>query len=217
MQLALYTFWRSSSAYRVRIALAHKNIPYEARYVNLLENAQRTAEYRKTNPIGHVPALVVDGHPFVESVAIVELLEELFPEPALYPKDPLARAQVRGLVETINAGTQPLQNTSVLQRIGDDLDERAAWARHFIARGLDAFEQHMARHAQAGIDGPFAYGKTFSAADAWLVPQVYNARRYEVDLSPLPRVVAAEAAARATDAVRAAMPEAQGDADPDAP
>jgi maleylacetoacetate isomerase len=211
--LALHTYWRSSSAYRVRIALGFKGLAYEARFVNLLEGEQKKEAFVDTSPMGYVPVLFVDGWPYVESVAIIELLEELHPEPRLLPKAPEDRARVRALVEVINAGTQPLQNLSVLDRVGTDKAVRAAWLRHFIARGLGAFEALVARHEdESGARGPFAYGDEFTMADAYLVPQVYAARRFDVDLAPFPRVRRAEAAAVALPFVAAARPEAQPDA-----
>jgi maleylacetoacetate isomerase len=213
-EVVLYTYWRSSSAFRVRIALAHKKIDYQPVFVNLLEGEQLTPQYAAHNPAGWVPTLVLGGKELTESVALVELIEELVPDPPLFPKDPIARARVRALVETINAGTQPLQNTGVLKKASDDQAERAAWARHFIARGLATFEALLARYAADGVSGPFAYGASLGAADCYLVPQMYNARRFDLDLTPYPRVVAAERAALATPAVQASLPEKQGDAKP---
>src|SRR5947209_20243802 len=117
--LALYTYWRSSSSYRVRIALGYKGLSWKPIHVNLLDGENRKSEYTKTSPTGYVPCLLVDGKPFVESVAICELLEEIAPTPPLLPRTPEDRARVRALVEVVNAGTQPLQNLSVLDRIGD--------------------------------------------------------------------------------------------------
>ena len=215
-KVVLYTYWRSSSAFRVRIALAHKRIAYESAFVDLLAGAQMAPAYKAQNPAGFVPCLVVDGELVTESVAMIELLEELTPDPALYPKEPLARARVRALVETINSGTQPMQNLGVLKRVSEEQPARVAWATHFIARGLAAFEALMDRNAARGVEGPFAYGASLGAADCFLVPQLYNARRYKLDLSPYPRILAAEAAGLATPAVGAALPENQGDAKKDA-
>ena len=212
--LTLYTYWRSSSAYRVRIALAVKNVPYAKVAVNLLSSEQTGNAYVELCPTAHVPCLVVDGKPLGESVAIIELLEELFPSPPLFPKDPWARAQVRSLVEIVNAGIQPLQNLQVLKRLSDDKDARAAWARHFIARGLTALEAVMARHHAEGTRGKFAYGDALTAADCVLVPQIYNAKRFDVDLGPMPRVAAAYEAALGTAQVASAIPENQPDASP---
>ncbi|MDB4934579.1 MAG: Maleylacetoacetate isomerase [Labilithrix sp.] len=206
-KLTLSTYWRSSCSFRVRIALGYKKLAYEPVFVNIVEGEQKKPEYLTKNPIGHVPTLTVDGVSYVESVAIMELLEELHPEPALLPKTPHDRARVRGLVETINAGIQPLQNLIVLERAGGtDQEKRTAWMKFFIPRGLAAFE------ALASDSGPYAFGEHFTMADVCLVPQVYAARRVGVDLTPFPRIVRAEAAASALPFVAAAKPEAQPDA-----
>ena len=206
-KLTLSTYWRSSCSFRVRIALGYKKLAYESKHVNIVSGEQKTPEYLALNPIGHVPTLHIDGVPYVESVAIMELLEELHPEPALLPRTPQDRARVRALVETINAGIQPLQNLIVLERVGgDDQDKRNAWMKFFIARGLGAFE------ALASEKGPFAFGEAFTMADACLVPQVFAARRVGVDLTPFPRIVRADAAASALPFVATARPEAQADA-----
>jgi len=206
-KLQLSTYWRSSCSYRVRIALGHKGLAYEPIFVNILEGEHKTPDYLANNPIGHVPTLTVDGKPFVESVAIMELLEELYPDPALLPRTPHDRARVRALVETINAGIQPLQNLVVLDRVGGtDQAKRTDWMKYFITRGLGAFE------AQASESGPFAFGAAFTMADACLVPQIYAARRVGVDLTPFPRIVRAEAAASDLPFVASAKPEAQPDA-----
>jgi maleylacetoacetate isomerase len=213
-ELALYSYWRSSSSYRVRFALAVKGVPYVYHPVNLLAGEQAAEEHRERSPMGYVPCLLVDGRPFVESVALLELLDDLFPSPPLYPKDPFDRARVRAMVEIVNAGTQPLQNLNVLARVSDDAAARTAWAKHFNERGLAALERMMQGHEALGIRGRFAYGDALTAADACLVPQVYSARRFGVDVDAFPRVRDAAAAAAATDAGRAAAPETQPDARP---
>jgi maleylacetoacetate isomerase len=206
-KLVLSTYWRSSCSYRARIALNYKKLAYESKYVNIVSGEQKRPEYLAENPIGHVPTLHIDGVPYVESVAIMELLEELHPDPPLLPKSPQDRARVRALVETINAGIQPLQNLIVLDKVGgDDQEKRGAWMRFFITRGLTAFE------ALASEKGPFAFGESFTMADACLVPQLVAARRANVDLTPFPRIVRAEAAALALPFVAAARPEVQADA-----
>lgn len=218
MNLTLYTYWRSSSSYRVRLALAAKNIPHATVTVNLLAGEQGSPEHLTRSPMGYVPCLVVDGRPFVESVAIVELLDELFPEAPLYPREPFARARVRALVELANAGIQPLQNLYVLGRVSSEGPAKVEWARHFNARGLKAYEALMAANeAEETVRarGPFAYGDAFTAADCWLVPQVFSALRYGVDLAAYPRVQRAYQAALATPAVEAAAPENQPDAVPE--
>jgi maleylacetoacetate isomerase len=211
-KLVLYTYWRSSSSYRVRLALAAKKVAHEQVFVNLLKGEQKAPEHLARNPLGYVPCLFVDGRPFVESVAIIELLEDLFPAVPLYPRDPFARARVRAICEFINASVQPFQNLAVLERVSSDHDVRKDWARHFIVRGLEAIEALMAAHEQGGDMGPFAYGATFGAADAFLVPQVYSAKRFGVDLARFARVRRAYEAATATDAARQAAPENQPDA-----
>ena len=215
-KVALYTYWRSSCSYRVRLALAIKSIAYESLCVDLLTGAQREAAYAEHNPMGYVPCLVLDGKPYVESVAIIELLEELHPSPSLLPEAPTDRAAVRALVQIINAGTQPLQNLNVLERFSGDKAARTEWARHYMRRGLAAFEELAGRHAEAmGAPGPFVCGHAPSMADVFLVPQIYNARRFDLDLTPYPRIVRAEAAARETPWFAAARPEAQPDAPKD--
>jgi maleylpyruvate isomerase len=210
--LVLYGYWRSSSAYRVRIALAAKKIAYESVAINLTKGEQASPAHLARNPMGFVPCLLVDGKPFVESVAIIELLDDLFPEVPLFPRDPLARARVRALVEIINAGTQPLQNLRVLDRVSKEPALRKDWASYFIAHGLTAFEALMRASRNDGTKGPFAYGDAMTAADAFLLPQLYNARRFGMDLEPYPLLRAAEAAGFATEAARAAAPENQPDA-----
>jgi maleylpyruvate isomerase len=215
MALTLYTYWRSSASHRVRIALGYKGLPYEPIYVNLLEGEQRKGDYKQTNPMGHLPCLVVDGMKYVESTAILELLEELYPEPPLLPKKPEDRARVRALVQIVNSGIQPLQNLSVLDRIGDDKDLRSKWLHHFIARGLGAWEALATRFAsETGQKGPFAYGDRFTSADALLIPQLCAARRFGIDLGAYPTILRVDEATRDLPFVKAAHPDAQPDAKP---
>ncbi len=206
-KLILSTYWRSSCSFRVRIALGYKKLAYESATVNLLAGEQKKPEHLAKNPIGHVPTLSIDGVTYVDSVAIMELLEELYPDPPLLPKTPQDRARVRALVQTIAAGIQPLQNLVVLDRVGGtDQDKRMDWMRFWVARGLGAFE------AQASESGPFAFGAAFTMADACLVPQIYAARRAGVDLAAFPKIVRSDAAASELPFVAAAKPEAQPDA-----
>ena len=213
--LTLYTYWRSSASHRVRIALGYKGLTYDPVYVNLLEGEQRKDEYKQTNPMGHLPCLVIDGVKYVESTAIIELLEELYPEPALLPKKPEDRARVRALMQIVNSGIQPLQNLVVLDRIGEDKEKRLDWLHHFITRGLTAWEALASRYAEeTGQKGPFAYGSTFTAADAVLIPQLYSARRFGIDLSPYPTILRLDEATKDLPFVKAAYPDAQPDAKP---
>jgi len=211
----LFGYWRSSSSHRVRIALHLKGVDYESVSVNILDGEQRTEAHRARSPTGYVPCLVLDGATYVESVAIIELLEERFPTPNLFPADAGGRARVRALVEIVNSGTQPLQNTGVMKHLaelGQDAAGQAAWLRHFVGRGLASLERAIADNARAGVRGPYAYGGSPTAADVYLVPQVDAAKRFGVDLSACPRVVEAYDAATRLEAFEKAAPRAQPDA-----
>ena len=205
MSVTLYHYWRSSSSWRVRWALAHKQIAFDAVHINLLAGEQQGEAYRAHNPMGYVPALRIDGRLLAESVAICEYLDETRPEAPLRPADPYLRARMRQLVELVNADTQPLQNLLVLHRIGEKKKE---WAQFFIERGLRAFEEVLRGLRGEGVAGPFCLGAEPTMAELYLVPQLYNARRFEVDLAPYPLAREAEAAALATDAGKASAPEA---------
>lgn len=211
MKVTLYSYWRSSSSHRVRIALGYKEIVHETVTVNLLGGEQSSEEHKRRAPSGYVPALKIDDETFVESVAILELLDDLFPQKPLYPRDAYGKARVRALCETINSGIQPLQNLSVLVRHSQDHDERNAWAKHFVARGLEVFERLMERNEARGVRGKYSYGDDFGAADCLLIPQVTAARRFGVDLNVLPRVSAIAAATAELPFVKGAAPENQPD------
>jgi maleylacetoacetate isomerase len=202
----LYAFWQSSASWRVRWALAVKGIAFELVSIDLGKGAQREPEHLKRNPMGRVPVLCIDGHTLTESVAILEYLEETRPEPALYPRDPFQRARVRQVVETVNAAIQPFQNTRAFERVGADKETQKRYAHHFNAMGMEALE------ALLSGEGRFAVGDTLTAADLFLVPQVAGARRFGVDVSRFRRVLAAEAAALATEHARGALPATQPDA-----
>lgn len=209
--LILYSYWRSSSSHRVRIALGLKGLSYEYVAVNLLEGQQSAGAYAARSPTGYIPCLVIDGTPYVESVAIVEQLEERFPAPPLLPVDGHGRARVRALVEIVNSGIQPLHNRYVLQHLSPDLAVQKAWAAHFIERGLGAIERSLDVDAREGVRGPYAYGDTLTAADVFVVPQVHAAARFGVDRARFPRVSAAFDAAMEHEAVKQAAPERQPD------
>jgi maleylacetoacetate isomerase len=210
--LVLYNYWRSSSSHRVRIALALKGLAYRYEIVNILANEHASDAHKARSPTGFVPCLTIDGVPYVESVAIVELLDERFPAPPLYPKDAHARARVRALVEIVNSGTQPLQNMAVIQLLSPDPEVQRKWVQHFVGRGLAAFEAAMESHEREGTRGRFAYGEAPTAADVFLVPQVFSAKRFHVDVAPFPRVARAFEEAMKLDAVQGAAPERQPDA-----
>ncbi|MGK3986613.1 maleylacetoacetate isomerase [Sorangium sp. So ce136] len=215
--LTLYGYWRSSCSWRVRIALAHKGVEHAYRPVNLLRDGgeQLRDDYRAKNPMAQVPTLEFEQGGAVrrvsQSVAIIELLEDLFPARPLLPADPYLRAKARQLAEMINSGTQPMQNTATLRYVQRELggDEKA-FARRFIGSGLAAFQA-----AASELSGRFCVGDQVTVADLFLVPQLYNARRYAVDLAPLSTLTRIEAACMALPAFQAAHADRQADAIPD--
>ena len=202
--IKLYGYWRSSAAYRVRIALALKGLAYEPVEVNLVAGEQRDAAFRAHNPQGLVPALAIDGAVIGQSLAIIDYLEALYPDPPLVPRDPLARAQVLAQALVIAADIHPITNLRVLNRLADqfgaDQPAKDEWYRHWIAEGFTALED------MAG-DGPFLGGDAPNLADVCLVPQMYNARRFTLPLDAYPKLVAADAAAQAIPAIAAVAPE----------
>jgi maleylpyruvate isomerase len=214
--MKLYSYWRSSSAWRVRTALAFKGLSYEYRAVNLIQNGgeQNTDEYRALNPSGTVPLLEFDEggqtQRLSQSVAIIEFLEERFPNPPLLPNNPFLRARTRMLVEMVNSGIQPLQTTAVVLRIKNGLraDERA-WAKHWNERGLAALERWVSGETQ-----DFCVGGGLSMADVYLIPQLYSARRFGVDLSPFKKLLRIEAHCESLPAFKHAHPDQQPDAVP---
>lgn len=211
-ELTLYSYWRSSSSHRVRIALGLKGLDYRYVPVNLLTEEQSSAAHKARSPTGYVPCLAIDGVSYVESVAIIELLDERFPSPPLYPKDAHGRARVRALVEIVNSGIQPLQNRNVTLHLSPDAEVQKKWLHHFVSRGMASLEGAMATLEAEGVRGPFAYGERPGAADAFLVPQVFSAQRFHVDMHAYPRVERAFDAAMKLDAFQKAAPEQQPDA-----
>jgi len=205
--VALYSYWRSSCSYRVRIALAHKGIAYEYRPVNLIRDGgeQHKEDYARLNPLEVVPTILIDGTAIGQSVAILEYLEETRPERPLLPKDAVPRAQVRQLVMIICADTQPAQNLLVLKEVGEE--RKNDWARKFITRGLQAYEKLAQQTA-----GKYSVGDEVTLADVALVPQLYNAHRFDVDLSSFTTILRIEEALQQLSAFRAAHPDAQPDA-----
>lgn len=207
----LYDFWRSSAAYRVRIALNLKGIGADRVEIDITPgtDAQLSPHYRAVNPQMRVPALSVDGGVIGQSLAILEYLDERYPQPPLLPGDALQRARIRAFADTIACDIHPLNNVSVLgelrHRFGADGETIRSWYASWIAKGFTALETLA---GQAGR-GRFLFGPVPTLAEVCLVPQVYNARRYEVDLSPYPRLVEVDAAARELPAFAAAAPERQ--------
>ncbi|WP_417311079.1 maleylacetoacetate isomerase [Ectopseudomonas khazarica] len=214
--LKLYGYWRSSAAYRVRIALNLKGLAYQQLPVHLLRDGgeQHAAEYRALNPQGLLPLLIDEqngGVRIAQSLAILEYLEEIFPVPSLLPADPAERAQVRALALHIACDVHPLNNLRVLQYLGNQLgaDDAAknAWYRHWVALGLAAVEEGL-----APFDGRLSLGAHPGYLEACLIPQLYNARRFNCDLAAYPRIVAMAARCEPLEAFRLAAPEVQPDA-----
>jgi len=185
MAIKLYSYWRSSCSYRVRICLALKSLQYETVAVHLVKNGgeQNTDDYKNNlNPSAQVPTFVDDGFKLTQSVAIMEYIDRKYSEGyKLYPDNIESAAKVRQVCEIINSGIQPIQNLSVLQKADKEGVDKAAWGRHFIERGFEALEGVL-----EGTSGKCCVGDEITAADACLVPQVYNAERFKVDMDRFP-------------------------------
>lgn len=209
MTLTLHGYWRSSAAYRVRLALALKGLPYASVAHDLRTGAQRAPDFRTLQPQGLVPVLEGPDGAVIQSPAILEWLEERYPEPPLLPSDSAGRAAVRAMAAIVACDIHPINNLRVLTKLRQDMaaDDAAinGWIAHWVTEGFAALETLIERHG-AG----YAYGDTPTLADCHILPQVYNAERFAVDLSAFPRLVAA--AKRLRDHVPEATPEVQGDA-----
>ncbi|HZX78313.1 maleylacetoacetate isomerase [Lysobacter sp.] len=216
--LRLYSYWRSSAAYRVRIGLNLKGLPYQTVPVHLVRDGgeQHTEAFRQTNPQGLVPVFQHGDRVFRQSVAILEYLDETWPEPPLLPSAARDRQRVRALAQTVACDIHPLNNLRVLQYFERNWHvpqpERDGWVQHWIQEGFAALEAMLDKHPSTGT---FCEGDTPTLADCCLVPQVYNARRFGVDLGAYPTVMRIEKACLALPAFEAAQPERQPDV-PDA-
>ncbi len=210
--LRLHGYWRSTASYRVRIALGLKGLRYESATYDLRIQAHRAPAYRSLAPHGLVPALESDEGMIIESPAILEWLEERYPSPHLLPPDLEGRAVVRAMAALVACDIHPLNNLRVLKALradfGADQDAIDAWMARWIIEGFTGLEVLVARHG-----GAYAYGDQPSLADCLIVPQVYAAERFRVDLTPFPAIRAAAERARALEAVQAAHPDRQPDAD----
>lgn len=212
--MKLWSYWRSSCSYRVRIALGLKGLSYEYASLHLLRDggAQHAPGFLELNPQRQVPVLEVEEEGqtlhLVQSIAIIEYLEECYPEPALLPKRPGERAHVRALAELVNSGIQPLQNLATFAELKQRGVDHEAWARTFIARGLTALEALASPRA-----GSFLFGNGPTLADVYAIPQLYNARRFGIALDPYPTLTRAEQNSHALPAFHAARPETQPDAE----
>lgn len=214
MAFKLYTFFRSSAAYRARIALNLKGVDYESAPVHLRRKEHHAEGYRTLNPQALVPALDHDGTVIPQSLAIVEYLEELIPQPRLLPEGTIDRAIVRAMAQLIACDMHPLCNLRVLRYLKKQLertdDEVNAWYRHWIAEGFSSLEQMAVRYS---ADGRACYGDTVTFADVCLVPQYFNAERFGCDLSSYPTLARINAALTALPAFVAAHPSQQVDAE----
>ena len=213
--LTLHSYFRSSASYRVRIALNLKGLGYTTIPVHLLKGGgqQHSSDYQRVNPAKLVPTLVDDGHAIGQSLAIMEYLDETHPEPALLPRDPLGRARVRGLAQSVACESHPLNNLRVLQYLDNDLkvDEatKATWYRHWITLGFTAIEAMLAKDPATGT---FCHGNAPGLADCCLIPQIANSRRFDTPLEAFPTIRRIEEACLALDAFARAAPQLQPDA-----
>jgi maleylacetoacetate isomerase len=212
--MKLYTYFRSSAAFRVRIALNLKGLAYEPVFVHLAKGEHRAPGYGAVNPQALVPTLDDAGKRITQSLAIIEYLEETHPRPPLLPQDPFARARVRSLSMLIASEIHPVNNLRVLQHLkkalGQNDDGVNAWYRHWIADGLTKFEADLVHGKTAG---KFCHGDLPTMADCCLVPQVFNAQRYKCDTTPYPTVMRVFAACMKLDAFDRAQPANQPDAE----
>jgi maleylacetoacetate isomerase len=208
MTVRLHDYFRSSACYRVRIALNLKGVAYEAAPTNIVKNMQHTPEFAAMNPQKFVPMLEINGLKLVQSLAIIDYLDATFPQPSLMPSDAAARSHVLAMALVIACDIHPLNNLRVLRHMDDtlgiDLEKRDEWYRHWVIEGFEALE------AMAAGSGAFLSGATPGVADICLVPQMYNARRLNVDLAPYPTLVRIDAGACTLPAFKAAHPDAVG-------
>ncbi len=207
--MVLHGYWRSSASYRVRIALALKGVDYDARSWDLRHGAQFGADFMALNPLSSVPVLQTEQGPLTQSMAIMEWLETEVPDPTLLSADPMTAARIRAAAQIIASDVHPLNNLAVLKRLrgmGHGEADLRDWMQHWMGRGLAAFQTMLPD------SGSFCFGDRPSLADICLIPQLYNARRWALDLAPLQRLVAIETACLAHPAFRAAHPDNQTDA-----
>ncbi len=212
MSRTLYGYWRSSAAYRVRIALALKGLDYDYKAIDLRSGAQSGVGYKLLNPQGLVPYLIDGDVGLNQSLAIIEYLDEIYPDPPLLPAEPLARARVRAAALAVAADIHPINNLRVLKYLKREMAQEQeaidAWGRHWIETGLASLEE-----IAEGSSGPYLFGDTVTLADLCLVPQMYNARRLRADLTHMPRLAEIDQALMTLDAFKKSRPEAQPDAD----
>lgn len=209
--MKLFSYWRSSAAYRVRIALNLKGLEYQLFALNMLAGDHKSEEYLALNPAGLIPTLQIpDGRCLTQSTAILLWLEANYPEPALLPEDSFEQARIMSWVQTIACEIHPLNNIGVMNFLKSDMNVApdavtSSWYYHWLRRGFDPLEAEISA-------GPYCYGDTLTLADLYLVPQVYNALRFEYDMSAHPKIVAICEACNSLSPFIDAMPENQPDA-----
>ena len=212
MSLTLYSYYRSSAAYRVRIALNLKQLDYRLETLNLLTGEEKAVAYAALNPQRLVPTLEHDGCHLIQSMAILEYLEEVFPQVSLLPAGAADRAWVRGLADIVACDIHPVNNLRILkylvQAFGVDEEQKLSWYRHWVAEGFDALESLL----QDRSNRRYCFGESPGLADVALIPQVYNARRFAVDMDPYPVITAIEQHCLTLPAFDRAVPENQPDA-----
>jgi len=210
--LKLYSYFRSSASYRVRIALHWKELPFEYLPVHLVGGKQNSAEFRRVNPMGHVPALDHDGFLLAESVAIIDYLDRVFPLKPLFPLEARDRAVVLQICELLNSGIQPLQNLKVHKELetayGFSKDDVSRWTKHWIQSGFANLERLLEKTA-----GSYCFGGEVTAAECFLIPQCFAARRFGVAIEDYPVIARIEAAAVRLSAFESAHPSRQPDAE----
>ena len=213
--MKLYGYFRSSAAFRVRIALNLKGLAYEPASIHLRRNDQAQPDYRRVNPQGLVPALELDGRTLIQSLAIIEYLDETHPLPPLLPADAADRARVRALAEILACDIHPINNLRVLRYLtrsfGRDENDIGLWYNHWIAAGFEALEALLAGDPRTGV---FCHGDQPGLADVALVPQVVNAERYNLDMSPYPTIARIFQACMKLPAFADAHPDNQPDREP---
>jgi maleylacetoacetate isomerase len=205
-KFTLYHYWRSSASWRVRWGLEIKKVPHEKIAVDLLKAEEKLADYTKRNPSGYVPCLIVGGKPLAESLSILEWLEENFPEPSFFAGDSFMRARIRQLAETVNSGTQPLQNLDVMRRVSPEKEAQAEWNRHWITRGMGVYESILSSTDRRGAK--FSVADHPTLADLCLIPQCYATVRFGVDLAMFPQCKAIYEHALSTKECMASHPDA---------
>ncbi|XP_060605443.1 maleylacetoacetate isomerase-like isoform X1 [Ruditapes philippinarum] len=208
-QPILYSYFRSSASWRVRIVLALKGVDYEYKAVNLVKDGgqQHSEEFKALNPMEQVPAFVIGETALTQSLAIIDYLEDVYPKPAIVPEDPIKKAQARSLAELITSGTQPLTNTTVNKLLHKENEtNRQEWCRYYIDKGLTAYEKMVQSTA-----GKYSVGDEITIADVCLVPQLYNAQRFKVDMTKFPTITRIIDALSELPAFKAADPGVQPD------